>query len=340
MKVDNQRTDHQIRLTAAELGELWTTYMNNSMFMRVLEYFKVNCQDREVLSVLNLAYQLSQGYLQWITELYRKENHAIPVAFTEKDVDPNVPALWSDVYFLQFVHHMSKISISLYGMALGTSVREDVLCFFHRCVRETQDLYDHSLKTLLSKGVYTRCAYIPIPEKMDFIDKQGYLTGWLGNRRVLNAIEITQLYTNIQRNAIGKALALGFAQTARSERVRKFMKRGAGVAQKNVEVLSHILLEENINVPPTFDTEVLQSTAPPFSDKLMLFMIGVLTQIAIGFYGTAIGSVFRKDLTAKFTRILIESGEYAEDGVNIMIDQAMLEEPPQALSNRDLMKQR
>ncbi|RXT06940.1 DUF3231 family protein [Ammoniphilus sp. CFH 90114] len=88
----------------------------------------------------------------------------------------------------------------------------------------------------------------------------------------MNALEITQCYYNIQRNGIGKALLLGFSQVARSKKVREYCIRGIVIAFGNIQELSHKLSEENINVSPTWDSDVLNSTTPPFSDKLIIII--------------------------------------------------------------------
>ncbi|WP_368666320.1 DUF3231 family protein [Ammoniphilus sp. CFH 90114] len=94
----------------------------------------------------------------------------------------------------------------------------------------------------------------------------------MANRRPMNALEITQCYYNIQRNGIGKALLLGFSQVARSKKVREYCIRGIVIAFGNIQELSHKLSEENINVSPTWDSDVLNSTTPPFSDKLIIII--------------------------------------------------------------------
>ncbi|SEN76614.1 hypothetical protein SAMN05192533_12018 [Mesobacillus persicus] len=92
--------------------------------------------------------------------------------------------------------------------------RTEVLDLFSNTIDLTRQLYNKSLNVLLEKGLYSRAASIPIPKKVDLIEKQGYLTGWCGERRPINAIEIMHFYKNMKRNAIGKSLLLGFGQTA------------------------------------------------------------------------------------------------------------------------------
>lgn len=332
-------SEHNIRLTSAEIAQLWTGYMNNSMSKCVLKYFREKTQDEEIRTVINLAISIAEKMLQNITEIYVKENHPIPVAFNEsEDVNINAPALYSDTFFLNFVHNMSRHGLTAYGAALSGCVRSDVLELFSSAVDLTRELYFKSLNVSLEKGLYSRAAYIPIPEKVEFIEKQGYLTGWFGERRPINSLEIMHFYENMQRNALGKALLLGFAEVAGSKEVQNYMVRGANIANKVVEIMAHILAEENISESPTYDSEVLKSTTPPFSEKLMMFQVTMLTGMSLGYYGTAVGTVARRDLGAKFLRIFLEAVQYAEDGANIMIEHGWMEKPPASIDEIEIAK--
>ncbi|MDN3019921.1 DUF3231 family protein [Paenibacillus sp. BSR1-1] len=332
-------SEDNIRLTSAEIAQLWTGYMNNSMSKCVLKYFKEKTQDEEIRTVINLAISISDQMLQNIAEIYVKENHPIPVAFSEnEDVNVNAPALYSDTFFLNFVHNMSRHGLSAYSAALSGCTRFDVLELFSSAVDLTRELYFKSLNVSLETGLYSRAAYIPIPDKVEFIEKQGYLTGWFGERRPINSIEIMHFYENMQRNAVGKALLLGFAQTAGLKEVQNYLVKGAQIASKVVEIMAHILAEENISESPTYDSEVLKSTTPPFSDKLMMFQVSILSGMSLGYYGSAIGTVARRDLGTKFIRILLEAVQYAEDGANIMIEHGWMEKPPASIDEIEIAK--
>ncbi|MCS0655395.1 DUF3231 family protein [Cytobacillus firmus] len=332
-------SEHNIRLTSAEIAQLWTGYMNNSMSKCELMYFKEKTQDEEIRTVINLAISITEKILQNITGIYVKENHPIPVAFSEnEDVNINAPALYSDTFFLIFVHNMARHGLTAYGAALAGSTRTDVLDLFSSAVDLTRELYFKSLKASLEKGLYSRAAYIPIPEQVEFIEKKGYLTGWFGERRPINSLEIMHFYENMQRNAVGKALLLGFAQVAGLKDVQNYMVKGANIASKVVEVLAHILSEENISESPTYDSDVLKSTTAPFSDKLMMFQVTMLTGMSLGYYGTAMGTVARRDLGSKYLRLTLEAVQYAEDGANIMIEHGWMEKPPASIDEAEIAK--
>lgn len=333
------QTEHNIRLTSPEIASLWTAYMNNSMSNCVLKYFKEKTQDTEICSVLEFAIEIAETMLQNITDIYEKENHAIPVAFSEsEDVNLNAPALYSDTFHLNFVHNMARHGMTSYGASFSGCVRTDVKDLFSNTIDLTRQLYNKSLIVLLEKGLYSRAASIPIPDKVEFIEKQGYLTGWFGERRPMNALEVMHFYNNMQRNALGKALLLGFGQTAGLQEVRNYMVRGANIASKVVEFMASILNQENLSQTPTLDSDVLKSTTPPFSDKLMMFQVSMLSGMSLGYYGVALGTVQRRDLGSKFMRITLEAVQYAEDGANILIEHNWMEKPPSSIDNIEIAK--
>ena len=110
---------------------------------------------------------------------------------------------------------------------------------------------------------------IPTPEKVDFINKQSFLTGWFGDVRPLHAMEIVHLYDNIENNTTSKALLLGFHQTVRDEKIKQLFKRGIDMTDKAVKQFSEKLQIENLQTPSYLDHLVTTSTYPPFSDKIM-----------------------------------------------------------------------
>ncbi|MFE8699997.1 DUF3231 family protein [Cytobacillus sp. FJAT-54145] len=332
-------SEQSIRLTSSEIASLWAAYMNNSMSLCTLKYFREKNKDIEIQSIIELAIEIAETMLQNIKKIYVKENHAIPYGFSEtEDVNLNAPPLYSDTFFLHFVHNMARHGMSSYGAAFSACSRPDTLELLSNAIDLTRNLYFRSLNLLLEKGLYSRAASIPIPDKVEFIEKQGYLTGWFGDRRPMNALEIMHFYNNMTRNIIGKALLLGFAQTAGLQEVRNYMARGLHIADKVVEFMAHILSEENISQPPTLESEVLKSTTPPFSDKLIMFQVTQLSGMSLGYYGVALGTVSRRDLGSKFMRITMEAVMYAEDGANILIDHGWMEKPPSAIDNIEIAK--
>ena len=323
-------TEQNIRLTSAELGNLWAAYMNSSLKKSYVKYFLAKVEDTEIRSVLEYALHVAEKHLQTISEIYRREKHPIPQGFTGQDVNLDAPRLFSDTLFLTIMEFMAEMRLNGYSTALPMAARADIREYFTECLASAAELYNKVSSVMLSKGLYMRAPYIPVPDNVDFVQKQNFLTGFLGDRRPLTSIEISHVFSRIKTNSLRKSLFTGFSQVAKSEQVRRYMARGQEMATKHIKILSSVLLENDLPAPMAWDSGVMDSTISPFSDKLSMEIIRNYNVVEIGNYGKAFASSLRHDITATFVRLMTEVGNYSEDGVNILIDHGWLEEPPQA----------
>ena len=325
-------TEQNIRLTSAELANLWAAYMNSSLKKSFMKYFLAKVEDTEIRSVLEYALHVAEKHLHTISEIYKHEKHPIPQGFTDQDVKMDAPRLFSDTFFLSFMEFMAEIRLNGYATALPMAARADIREYFTECLASSAELYNRVSSVMLSKGVYIRAPYIPVPDNVDFVQRQNFLTGFLGDRRPLTSIEISHVFSRIKTNSLRKSLFSSFSQVAESEQVRQYMVRGQEIAKKHIKILSSVLMENDLPTPMAWDSGVMDSTISPFSDKLMIQKIRNYNVVEIGNYGKAVSVSLRHDLTATFARLMTEVGNYSEDGVNILIDNGWLEEPPQAKS--------
>jgi hypothetical protein len=65
---------HNINLTSAELGFLWSSYMNESSTIPVLTYFNQTVEDLEIKNIIDLSLKRSKEHLSALTEIYQQEN--------------------------------------------------------------------------------------------------------------------------------------------------------------------------------------------------------------------------------------------------------------------------
>ena len=330
-------TQHNVNLSSVEIANLWTAYMNNSMSVCVLTYFAANTNDTEIKSLVEFALECSQKNCQEVRAIFEEENYPVPFGFTQHDVNLKAPKLWTDILHINYLDQMSKAGFLAFGFCASLAARLDVREYFNRCLIRITEINNRTKNLLLEKGLFLRPPTIAAPKQVDFVQKQGFLTGWFGERKPLLAMEIMHLYHNIQTNAIGKAIIMGFAQVASSKDVRDFMLRGKEIAVKHIEIFSSLLRDEDIPVPTSWDSDVLDSTLSPFSEKLMLFHVAFLSAAGIGNYGSAISISTRRDIITHYSRLVAEVGLYTEDGANLMINHGWLEEPPQAIKRAELI---
>lgn len=333
------KIEHQARLTSSEVATLWSSYLNNSMSICVLQYLSKDIEDTEIKSVLEYALTLSKTNVQITSEILLKEHHPIPVGFTEDDVNLSASRLYSDAVSLYYVKQMSKIALSVYSVALTNAAHFGVRDFLSQAISSSIDLYNKSADILLSKGLFVRTPYVPTPAGPSFVTEQSYLGGFLNiHRRPLNVIEITHVKANIETNIVGQTILSGFIQVAKSKKVRQYFLRGKEISKKHVELFASILLQDDLPAPMEWDLEVTDSTTAPFSDKLMMYHSTALIASGISNYATASAASLRMDVAAVYVRLMAEIAQYAKDGAVILIDNGWLEEPPQNVDRKALAK--
>jgi hypothetical protein len=330
--------NNSIRLTAPEITSLWTQYMFETMSICFIKYALEHIEDKDIHKIYKTALNLSENHVQQIIVFFNGENYPIPKGFTEEDVNVLAPRLFQDPLYLYYIYIMSLQGLTGYALSVGTSIRSDLRKYYIACNTETMMLYETTMDTLLTKGLFLRPPVISPPEKIDFVKHQSFLTGWFGERRPLTGMEIGDITFNMNKMNLHVALKVGFSQVAASDKVRKFIKRGMEISNKHLGIFLTIFNEEKLNSPVSWQSLVTDSTITPFSDKFMMYQVQLSTQLAIAFYGAALSVTSRRDLALQYGLLTSELANYGEDGTNLMIDNGWLEEPPRATDRRALTK--
>lgn len=332
-------TEH-IKLTSSEVSQLWTAYMNSSMSKCLFTYFLEIVEDTEIQSVIKDGLELSETHIQKLTVIFQKEGHPVPYGFhVEEDVNTSAPRLFSDNFILFFSQNMGRPALNFYALSKTLVVRSDIDSYFSECLLELRDFDTMAKSLLLSKGLYIRSPYVAPPNEVNFVKDQNWMADLLGKKRPLSVIEITNIFSNFQNNALGYATMMGYSQVAQSKEVGEFMVRGREIAFKHMKVLGSLLEEDNLPAPMTWDIGITDATTAPFSDKMMMFMTTALIALSIGYYATSMATSMRKDLPLHYVKLSAEIGSYALDGANIMIQNGWLEEPPLSVNRDQLANQ-
>jgi hypothetical protein len=328
--------DKKVKISSAELAQLWAQYMNDSGSICVLKFFLEKAEDPEIRPVIEFALKLSKTHIEKLTVFFKEDNYPVPYGFkVEEDVDLGAPKLYSDSFVLQFIHQTAKIGLTNYSASVASAVRSDITDYYMECLSETMQLYKISKDLLLAKGLYVRSPSIPL-EKIEFVNKQAFLFDVIGEKRPLIVAEVSNLYENTKRNILGVATLIGFSQVAKDKEVTRFFLRGIDIGKKHIKVFGAKLEECNLPVAATLSAEVTTSTAYTFSDKLMMFFTTGLIGLSIGYYGTAVAQSPRIDLGVMYNKLSLEIQLYSEDGSNILINNKWMEQPPMASDRGEL----
>ncbi|HEY0826612.1 MAG TPA: DUF3231 family protein [Bacilli bacterium] len=334
------QTEHKINLASSEIANLWTNYMSDTAAICTLSSYLAHVEDEQIRSIIEFALKLSEVHVQKIKALFNEEQHPIPDGFSlTTDLNNEVPRLFTDDFYLFYIQNVGKIGMEFYAQSLSNCSRLDICEYFTECLSESARLLNKSTEVMLRKGTFIRAPYIPKAKKVEYIQKKNYLEGLFGNHRPLNAIEISNIYFNLIQNQLGRSFLMGLSQVAKSQQVRGYMARGRNISDKHVEIFGSLLSKEYLPSASAWDTLPTDSTYSPFSDKLIMFHTATLNAAGIAHYGRSVGVSHRHDLAAIYIRLTAEISHFAEDGVNIMIENGWLEQPPQA-ADRDQLANR
>ena len=331
--------DRNIHLTCVEISNLWATYINDNVVKCILTHFLQRVDDPEVIPLLELTIEIADSHLKDISELYQKEGIVTPVGFpVEKHVNLSAPRLFSDIFYMEYMQYMSKFGLTSHSSAIATSSREDIRALFEKYHNQAAVLNRKIIMMMKKKGIYIRPPYMTYPKKVDFVDKQYFLTGLFGKKRPLLGSEVNHLYLTSIHNELGKSTLTGFAQVTQDPDLKAYFFSGVQLSDKILRGSQHVMMESNVPSSMSWDTIVSDSTDAPYSDQLMLFVVGILSQLGIAAYGMALSMSMRRDVGVLYSGFLARSLAYSEDGAQMIIERGWLEQPPMFEDRDKLMK--
>ncbi|MCM3571303.1 DUF3231 family protein [Neobacillus mesonae] len=336
INLSTEKLSSNALLTSVEMSKLWATYMGNSMSKCILNYFLNHVEDQDIKTLLRNALKLATEFMQATERIFQKDNFPIPVGLTDKDVNLQAPRLYQDEFYVHYLKYAAKAGLSIYAVALPLVMRKDIRDFFNDCAKATSELLEQLNTTLMSKGFIIKPPVLPIPERIDFIKKQDFLNGFIGDVRPLHGLEVTHLYDNIENNTTSKALLMGFHQVVKNEKVKELFKRGLDMTEKAIKQFSEKLTTDHLPSPARLDHLVSDSTVSPFSDKLMLWHKVDMFSMKIRAYGNSVAVNGRRDLGLLYGRTTANVFLFVDDGANLLIDHGWMEQPPKAVDRKHL----
>ncbi|MCD8511300.1 MAG: DUF3231 family protein [Bacillus sp. (in: Bacteria)] len=113
------------------------------------------------------------------------------------------------------------------------------------------------------------------------------------------------------------------------KKVQKYFIKGKEIAKKQIETYTGILLKNDMQPSVRIGSHVTQSQVAPFSDKLMMYCVYLLN--GFGLVGGSFGTVFtlRNDISVKTAMVAKDIFLYTNEGIDLMIKNGWMEEPPQ-----------
>jgi len=333
-------TEAKIQLTSTELGRLWMTYQIKSAMLVLIGQFRDSTIDAEAKSILDSSIIESQTVISGITKIFNDNNAIIPMAFSDKDTFKDAPALFDDIFHIMFLRQIAKMNLGFSSLYLVTSYMKEVQELFKLNHATSEKFYVLTTDYLLKKGVLAKPPYVTMPIKNEFIEDKKYVSAFkpFSGKRALNTVEIGYIYEAIEDNILGMQLTTGFAQVANESEVKKYFIEAKELSKKIITNLTDVFLQSDIQPPSTWAGKATTSIQPAFSDKLMMFVVNLISGFAMG--NNSLGTSFsmRSDLPLIFTEISKDLFLHSKKGGILMIKHMWMEEPPQMEDRNQLTK--
>jgi len=333
-------TEARIQLASSELGTIWMTYQTTSATLMVFSLFKEKTIDQEAQNILTDYITECENIKNKTIDIFNNEKAVIPVGFEEADIVREAHPLFDDFFNIMFIRQMMKLNLGHSAVALSMSYKKEVTEVLKLHLDISTKYYIITTNYLLGKGVLSRPPYVTMPTAVEFIEGKNYMSGFnpFSDKRALNTIEVGYLTESIENNIFGMQMMTGFAQVAKESEVKNYFIQGKELSKKIITELSKILLQSDIQPPSTWAGKATNSTVPPFSDKLMMYLTSIITSSAMGY--TALGTSFslRSDLQLKLGQMSKSIFDFSKEGGKIMIKHKWMEEPPQMEDRNQLTK--
>jgi len=323
-------TPHTYRLSPAEVLSLWNTYLTHSMTTYVTKYMLKTAEDAEVTAMLEMALAQSNEGLAMSTAFFENAGHPLPEAFDERDVNMDAPKAYTDDLVLLIKSKLAQDANVVLSMSLATSTRPDIRAFYNKALKDCADLMTVCDELIHKKGLDHPEMHIPVPERIEKVETESFLGSVFTGTRPLSAAELFHLIANFRSTAVVAMFCRSFAQISTSNKFREHYKRGEELFNHQLEVFQANLTENGLPKMPTLEGGINETDVSPFSERLMMFKMAILTAATAGRYGVALSTVMRKDIGVDFMRLLNETLLYGKANIDLMIENGYLDQHPLA----------
>jgi len=333
-------TEAKIQLSSSELGSLWMTYQSTSANLMIFNIFKDKTIDKDAQNIISDYITDSQNIKNDIINIFNNESAVIPMGFNEQDITRESPPLFDDIFNIMFLRQLMKLKLGHCSVFTAISYIKETQDVFKQNYEIAFKYYVMTTNYLLKKGVMARPPSVTMPKTVEFIEDKNYMSGFniLSDKRSLNTIEVGYINEAIENNILGMQLLTGFAQVAKENKVKTYFIEGKELSKNIITDLSAVLLQSDIQPPSTWAGKATDSIKSPFSDKLMMYIVSLISSSALGFNALGTSFSMRGDLHVKLALIVKNTFIYSEKGGKMMIKHKWMEEPPQMEDRNQLTK--
>jgi hypothetical protein len=330
----------ELKLTSSEIGTLWGEYVNGTAIDVVNRYMYSIIEDGAIKAIFNDAIKTFEKQKNQLVTFFEKEGFPVPIGFNESDLFLGKQRLFSDAFCLNYLHIMTLHGLLGHSTSFSVSVRKDLRDFYDSCDNDAKRMYHQTIELLLEKGLFQRDPLYYTYDHPQFVSSTDFKDGLFGKGRTLAATEIISISLNLKKSIMAKTLSIAFSQVAESKEVRKFLTESEKTADGQIKAFAKILQADNLPVPKSLETEVTISTDSPFSDRLLMYQMGFLFQVAQTYHGAGLATAMRTDLVTTYEGTILQNLMVTKNWFNVMVKNNWLEQPPLAPNRTEIANQK
>ncbi|UOK59377.1 DUF3231 family protein [Bacillus sp. OVS6] len=124
--------EHSPKLVSSEVAALWSAYMQNSMSYCIVQHFANVNEDHDSTDIIQTALTNCSYVVNEVKLIFENENHAIPIGFTQEDVNLKAGRLYSDLFALRYIKYMAAAGTAAAAALLEVLARNDARDFFRK----------------------------------------------------------------------------------------------------------------------------------------------------------------------------------------------------------------
>jgi hypothetical protein len=333
-------TEAKIQLTSSEVGTLWKTYIAMSEELLVYNFFKDKTIDNEAKAIITSYITEGENIKNDIVNIFNNEGSAIPTGFNSQDIFRDAPTLFDDLFHIMYLRQMMKLNMAFDAVYTAVSYKKEAQNVLKLHYDVSYKYYTLTTEYLLKKGVFAKPPVVTMQKQAEFIEDKSYMSGLnlFSKKRNLNTIEVGYIYESLEFNVFFMKLLTGFAQVAKDTAVKKYFSKGMELGKKNFDKLNDVLLASDIPPSCTWAGIITESTETPFSDKLMMYIVSILSTTPLSYSALGTSFSFRNDLPLLLAGIAKDLFSYAKEAGKLMIEHKWMEEPPQMEDRSQLIQ--
>jgi spore coat protein CotF len=310
-----------------EQGFLWYLQSSSNMVNVLLKYFQSTVEDEDLKNIIKEIYSLST-YQEKEAERFLSEiKYHCKNFFSEEDILNINTRVFSDQLIIEILKHITGNGMRELAIQYSELTDYKVKVFYKDILNKLSEI-DLLLFELLQNNGLLQDKSFAFTETE--VREDSFLKVASTQKRPLNTVELSHMFSSLQCNNVGLALCTGFSEIVSDTNTKQIIINGKKLAFNQVSVLSDLFKENGVSISTGLESLVYQSNESPLSDRLVTNLIMFLNPIGINNLQSAVTSSYKKEHVKILKELIEDVEDFSKDVFKLLVKKDWLNEPPVA----------